>query len=152
LHDTCKEKPKTLFATHYHELNELAERHERIKNFNVATKEVDNRIIFLRKLMPGGSNQSFGIHVARMSGMPKEILDRAKSILTHLQAQSIEDHKAEQIKDIPVNAGEQLMIFDLVDEKIMEALNDLRDIDINTLTPIECMLKLKELTSLASKN
>ncbi len=168
LHDTCTEKPKTLFATHYHELNELAEKHDRIKNYNVATKEVDNRIIFLRKLLPGGSNQSFGIHVAEMSGMPKEILRRANQILLHLQTKSIEnddqdsqdfqdgqgsrDGRGKKLKDLPDDSGQQLMIFDLVDDKILEAINDLKDIDINTLTPIECMLKLKELSGLADEN
>ena len=158
LHDICKEKPKTLFATHYHELNELAEKHERIENYNVATKEVDNRIIFLRKLLPGGSNQSFGIHVAKMSGMPKEILERANQILTHLQTKSIEDDntgrketesKSEKLRHVP-DSNQQLMIFDMVDDKVMEAINELKDIDINTLTPIECMLKLKELSNLTN--
>ena len=153
LHDVSPVKPKTLFATHYHELNELAESHERIKNFNVATKEVDNKIIFLRKLMPGGSNQSFGIHVARMSGMPVEILKRAKQILTHLQSKSIENGSdKERLENLPANDTTQLMIFDLVNEEVMEAINELRNIDIDRLTPIECMIKLKELTTISDKN
>ena len=153
LHDVSIANPKTLFATHYHELNQLADNHERIKNFNVATKEIDNRIIFLRKLMPGGSNQSFGIHVAQMAGMPKEVLDRAQQILTHLQSQSIEEGDLQsKMKDVPEYDGHQMMIFDLVDEHVMEALNELKNIDLNTLTPIECMLELKKLRDMANKN
>ena len=154
LHDINQDRPKTLFATHYHELNQLADRHERIKNYNVATKEIDNKIIFLRKLMPGGSNQSFGIHVARMSGMPQEVLNRATEILSHLQSKSIEgDYDTqEKVKDIPDYEGHQMMIFDLVDEDVMAAIHELKKIDLNTLTPIECMLKLKHLTELADKN
>lgn len=153
LHDVSSANPKTLFATHYHELNQLADNHERIKNFNVATKEIDNRIIFLRKLMPGGSNQSFGIHVAQMAGMPKEVLVRAQQILTHLQSQSIEEGDLQsKMKDVPEYDGRQMMIFDLVDEHVMEALNELKNIDLNTLTPIECMLELKKLRDMANKN
>jgi len=153
LHDVSPAKPKTLFATHYHELNELTESHDRIKNYNVATKEVDDRIIFLRKLLPGGSNQSFGIHVAQMSGMPSEILTRANQILSHLQSKSIESgENQKKLNDLPANESSQLMIFDMVDEEVLEALNELKSLDINTLTPIECMLKLKELSILADKN
>ena len=96
--------------------------------------------------MPGGSNQSFGIHVARMSGMPDEILQRANQILLHLQSQSIENEKDKVLNNLPENdSKEQLLVFDMVDDNVMEVLNELKDIDINTLTPIECMLKLKEL-------
>jgi len=154
LHDVTEAKPKTLFATHYHELNQLAEKHERIKNYNVATKEIDNKIIFLRKLMPGGSNQSFGIHVARMSGMPKEVLNRAQQILSHLQTKSIDDEydMNKKMMNVPKNDTHQMMIFDLVDEHVMQALNELKNIDINTLTPIECMLELKKLRDMANNN
>ena len=154
LHDISTAQPKTLFATHYHELNQLAEKHPRIKNYNVATREVDNKIIFLRKLMAGGSNQSFGIHVARMSGMPIEVLSRAEQILAHLQTKSIEEPEEikKRISELPSADSHQMMIFDLVDDDIMEALHELKEIDLNTLTPIECMLELKRIRDLANKN
>lgn len=154
LHDVSDLRPKTLFATHYHELNQLADKHERIKNYNVATREVDKKIIFLRKLKPGGSNQSFGIHVAKMSGMPREVLKRATEILAHLQTKSIDDadNPENKMTSLPKHESQQMMIFDLVDEHVMEALHELKSIDLNTLTPIECMLELKKLRDMANKN
>ena len=146
LHDNGQAAPKTLFATHYHELNELANKFDRIKNFQVSTKEVGQQVIFLRKLIEGGSNHSFGIHVARMAGMPRTIVERAASILTTLEQKSIENNELEEkIKSIPTQAY-QLNIFEKETDpalaKIKEAILDL---DINGMTPIDCMLKLNEL-------
>ena len=152
LHSNGSTQPKTLFATHYHELNELANKFPRVKNFNVATKEVGQKVVFLRKLVEGGSHHSFGIHVAKMAGMPRSIIERAANILVQLEQKSIDQDaekgmvnaKKPETSQISTDAY-QLSIFETVDEtagKIKEALLDL---DINTLTPIECMMKLNEL-------
>lgn len=149
LHDNPVYKPKTLFATHYHELNELAERHPRIRNYYVATKELGQKVIFLRKLTPGGSQHSFGIHVAKMAGMPKVVVDRAKEILEHLEEKSIEsnDKSSQKIKKklekLPQHY--QLSIFNSSDPVATEIKNALLSLDLNGLTPIDCMMKLHEL-------
>jgi DNA mismatch repair protein MutS len=138
-------KPKTLFATHYHELNELANKLPRIKNYNVATKEVGNKVIFLRKLQEGGTRHSFGIHVAKMAGMPKPIVDRAGTILKDLDQKHISDDSlCNKVKKIS-NPGYQLSIFEFNDRAAAEASNLLEKIDINTLTPVESLMKLNEL-------
>ena len=144
-------RPKTLFATHYHELNELANKFSRIKNFNIATKEVGQKVIFLRKLIEGGSHHSFGIHVAKMAGMPRSIVERAASILTTLEQKSIENNELEEkIKSIPTNPdnyrGYQLNIFEKeADPALAKIKEAILDLDINGMTPIDCMLKLNEL-------
>jgi DNA mismatch repair protein MutS len=156
LHNNGTARPKTLFATHYHELNELANKFERIKNFNIATREVGQKVIFLRKLVPGGSQHSFGIHVAKMAGMPRTIVERAAHILTQLEQKSInnEENGAVEVQAARPDTGKistetlQLSIFETVDPtagKIKEALTDL---NINNMTPIECMMKLNELKGL----
>lgn len=141
-------KPKTLFATHYHELSQLADKYENIANYNVATKEVGERIIFLRKLVKGSSNQSFGIQVAMMSGLPREIILRAGSILSSLQENSVEhDSKNKQTLsslEKTQSRTQQLSMFSPKPE-LLTIENDLRSLDINALTPIECMIKLNEL-------
>ncbi len=146
-------RPKTLFATHYHELNELAHKFNRIKNFNIATKEIGQKVLFLRKLVPGGSHHSFGIHVAHMAGMPRSIVERATHILSQLEQKSIDNDKAsvdgvtaakpatEQIA--PENY--QLSIFETVDPVAGKLKENLVDLNINNMTPIECMMKLNEL-------
>jgi len=142
--------PKTLFATHYHELNELAEKYPRIKNYNVATKEIGNKVIFLRKLTEGGCEHSFGIHVAAMAGMPKDIIARAMEILSDLEKKSIQPdgEKSSSARDAARNIipnNYQLSLFDTIDptaEKLKEAILEL---DLNAMTPIECMLKMHEL-------
>ena len=146
LHDNGQAAPKTLFATHYHELNELANKFDRIKNFQVSTKEVGQQVIFLRKLIEGGSNHSFGIHVARMAGMPRSIVERAASILTTLEQKSIENNELEEkIKSIPTQAY-QLNIFETgADPELAKVKEAILDLDINGMTPIDCMLKLNEL-------
>lgn len=146
-------RPKTLFATHYHELNELAHKFNRIKNFNIATKEIGQKVLFLRKLVPGGSHHSFGIHVAHMAGMPRSIVERATHILSQLEQKSIDNDKGaadgvkvakpamEQIS--PENY--QLSIFETVDPVAGKLKENLVDLNINNMTPIECMMKLNEL-------
>ena len=154
LHSNGVARPKTLFATHYHELNELANKFSRIKNFNIATREVGQKVIFLRKLVPGGSEHSFGIHVAKMAGMPRSIVERAAHILTQLEQKFIDNGEAASADGIRADKPQtqnistesiQLSIFETVDPtagKIKEALLDL---DLNSMTPIDCMMKLNEL-------
>jgi DNA mismatch repair protein MutS len=143
-------RPKTLFATHYHELNELAEKYNRIKNYNVTTREVGNKVIFLRKLVEGGCEHSFGIHVAAMAGMPREIISRAMEILEELEQKSIQSGNNElkptkvKTKNIVPN-NFQLSLFDAVDPVAGQLKEALSTLDLNTMTPIECMLKLHEL-------
>lgn len=145
LHNHPTARAKTLFATHYHELNELTNSFSRIKNYNVSVKEVGNRVIFLRKLVPGGSEHSFGIHVARLAGMPAKLIQRATEILKRLEQ---ERTGGEQIKDSLKKVQKQayqLQMFSIEDpvlEKIRDMLNNL---DVNTLTPVEALMKLDEI-------
>ncbi|RFS17678.1 DNA mismatch repair protein MutS [Emticicia sp. C21] len=147
LHNHPKSKPWTLFATHYHELNQLTEDFARIKNFNVAVKEVDNKVVFLRKLQEGGSEHSFGIHVAQMAGMPQSVVLRANEILHHLEQDHIKEDNKEKIQQAPKN-NIQLSFFEPQDPKLEELKNKLKAIDVNTLSPIEALLKLNELVKL----
>ncbi len=150
LHHNSIAHPKTLFATHYHELNELANKFPRIKNFNISTKEVGNRVIFLRKLTEGGSKHSFGIHVAQMAGMPKDIVLRANSILKQLEQKSIDNNQiAPTLKQQPTEPY-QLSFFAMDDPIAKELKEQLEAIDINSLTPMECMLKLNDMKNLLS--
>jgi DNA mismatch repair protein MutS len=154
LHEFPKAKAKTLFATHYHELNEMTNSYSRIKNFNVSVKEVGTQILFMRKLVPGGSNHSFGIHVAKLAGMPKEVLSRAEQILGTLE----KDHQMSETK--PSNGKKsskkvvkseehmQLSFFQLNDPVLEQIREELVTIDINTLTPVEALLKLNEIKKL----
>ncbi|HMU46260.1 MAG TPA: DNA mismatch repair protein MutS [Chitinophagaceae bacterium] len=145
-------RPKTLFATHYHELNELEERLPRVKNYHITNKEVANKIIFLRKLAPGGSTHSFGIHVAKMAGMPVSLIDRANDILKHLEKKHVQevdpqisaDNLSDKVKTIS-SPQMQLSIFDAHSETFGEIRKLLEDIDINRLTPVEALLKLQEI-------
>jgi len=150
LHENNIANPKTLFATHYHELNELAEKFERIQNYHVATKESGNRVIFLRKLEKGGSHHSFGIHVARMAGMPTEIVKRASTLLVQLEQKTITNGstKRELVSEaLAKTAAEelQLNIFEQGDPAASKVKEMLSILDLNSMTPIECMLKLNEL-------
>lgn len=147
LHNHPKHKPWTLFATHYHELNQLTEDFARIKNFNVAVKEVDNKMVFLRKLKEGGSEHSFGIHVAQMAGMPQSVVLRANEILHHLEQDHIKEDNKEKLQQAPKN-NVQLSFFEPQDPKLEELKNKLKAIDVNTLSPIEALLKLNELVKL----
>jgi DNA mismatch repair protein MutS len=145
LHDMTPHRPKTLFATHYHELNELENTHARVKNFHITNKEVGNKIIFLRKLAPGGSRHSFGIHVAKIAGMPPQLIDRANEILSQLESQHIEA-PMEQITSKPQKV--QLSIFDAHSDTFQEIREKLDTVDINRLTPVEALLKLSEIKAL----
>ncbi len=147
--------PKTLFATHYHELNELENKFERIKNYHITNKEVGNKIIFLRKLAPGGSVHSFGIHVARMAGMPPQLIDRANEILLQLEKKNEGEYEKgdvhspdmkQKIKEIAMPKM-QLNIFDAHSLTFEEIRNILDTVDINRLTPVEALLKLQEIKS-----
>ncbi|MBT8191670.1 MAG: DNA mismatch repair protein MutS [Bacteroidia bacterium] len=148
LHDDGHLRPKTLFATHYHELNQLAESFERIKNYNVATKEVEDKVIFLRKLVPGSCESSFGIHVAQMAGMPSSLVKNANALLRELESKSVHQKSEIQsaIQDHQTSSSFQLDIFDKGDSEWLEIKAELEKLDIQSMTPIECMLKLKELS------
>jgi DNA mismatch repair protein MutS len=157
-------RPKTLFATHYHELNDMAEIFPRIRNANVAVREADGKVLFLRKLVPGGSDRSFGIHVARMAGMPKAVVERAERVLKHLekahagnlgeQAPAEEEDAERSPKAAKVPLGSlgrepQLSFFQL-DDPALEAIRDeLQEVDINNLTPVEALMKLSEIKRMA---
>jgi len=153
-------KPKTLFATHYHELNELEEKFPGVKNYHITNKEAGNKIIFLRKLARGGSTHSFGIHVAKMAGMPAALVERANEILKHLETQHVDEgqetgnpasagstSQKEKIKNISLPQL-QLSIFDAHTETFEEIRRILEGIDINRLTPVEALLKLQEIKNL----
>lgn len=145
LHTHPSARPRTLFATHYHELNELAGSMSRIRNFNVSVKEVANKVIFLRKLVPGGSEHSFGIHVAKMAGMPPRLISRANEILKKLEidrteGQSIKD----SIKKVQ-NQAYQLQMFSVEDPVLVKVRDTLNNLDVNILTPVEALLKLDEI-------
>ncbi|GAA0877413.1 DNA mismatch repair protein MutS [Algoriphagus jejuensis] len=143
LHSHPSFKAKTLFATHYHELNQLSEDFPRIKNFNVAVKEVGNKVIFMRKLKEGGSEHSFGIHVAQMAGMPNPVVLRAAEIMGHLEKDKAMNESKESFKTVPKN-NFQLSLFEM-DPKFSEAKQLLDQIDINAISPIEALLKLHEI-------
>ena len=159
LHNS-KARPKVMFATHYHELIEMEEQYERIKNYHVSVKEIDGRVIFLRKLLPGGSEHSFGIHVARLAGMPPQVVNRADAMLQVLEAKNgrsaKEGEKSEkpQIKGKKNDsaAGYQLSFIQLDDPTLLEIKDRILDIDIDTLTPIEALLKLNEIKKIVGKN
>ncbi|MVM28594.1 DNA mismatch repair protein MutS [Spirosoma sp. HMF4905] len=146
LHTKTDCRPKTLFATHYHELNDLATDNPRIKNYNVAVKELGNKVIFLRKLKEGGSEHSFGIHVAQMAGMPAQIVSRANEILKQLESSHNRETNKENIRQaVPQERELALRIIESGDPKTEAIKEKLRAIDVNRLTPIEALLKLNEL-------
>ncbi len=156
IHNQPRNRAKTLFATHYHELNDMTTFFPRIKNYNVSVKESGNKIIFLRKLAEGGSEHSFGIHVARMAGMPKFVVERANEILKKLEKEhEFEFADSEEMvmngneKPNPKNSGEmQLSFFQLNDPLLQQIKEDILKTDINTLTPVEALLKLNEIKKL----
>lgn len=157
LHNNGSARPKTLFATHYHELNELANKFERIKNYHISTKELGKKVIFLRKLAEGGSEHSFGIHVARMAGMPKEVLNRAGEILHQLEAQRVENNEkgdslSAKLEQVQATQPMQLSFFDAAPDPRVEQLQSyLDDLDLNRMTPIESMLKLLEIKKMMAE-
>ncbi len=145
LHEHPKAKAKTLFATHYHELNDMTNVFKRIKNYNVSVKEIKNKIIFLRKLVQGGSNHSFGIHVAKMAGMPNKMIGRANEVLKQLENSHVGNGSAKKVKtEIDVD-DMQLSFFQLDDPVLEQIKEELINIDINTLTPVEALMKLNEI-------
>ncbi|MFD1257583.1 DNA mismatch repair protein MutS [Mucilaginibacter terrae] len=145
LHNHPSAKAKTLFATHYHELNELTNMFGRVKNYNVTVKEVGNQIIFLRKLVPGGSEHSFGIHVAKLAGMPPKVLARAHEILKKLEAERTGgENIKESIKKVQKQAL-QLQMFSIDDPVLVKIRDMLNNLDVNTLTPVEALMKLDEI-------
>lgn len=147
IHEHPKAKARTLFATHYHELNEMEKSFKRIKNYNVSVKEVDNKVIFLRKLERGGSEHSFGIHVAKMAGMPKSIVKRANTILKQLES----DNRQQGISGKPLTevsenrSGMQLSFFQLDDPILCQIRDEILNLDVNNLTPIEALNKLNDI-------
>ena len=142
-------RAKTLFATHYHELNEMTESFSRIKNYNVAVKELKDNVLFLRTLVAGGSQHSFGIHVAKMAGMPQAVLQRSKKILKQLEKSHSGDELTAKVKDL--NTEMQLSFFNL-DDPLLEALKtDILDTDIDRLTPVEALMKLNEIKRMLTK-
>ncbi len=149
LHEHAYAKAKTLFATHYHELNEMEGAFPRVKNYNVSIKEVGNKVIFLRKLVRGGSNHSFGIHVAGMAGMPKSVIKRAEQILTKLEGGKEKENLAKPLEEIGENReGMQLSFFQLDDPVLKQIRDEIIGLDVNNLTPIEALNKLNEIKKL----
>jgi len=153
LHNHPKFRPKTLFATHYHELNELSKEMERIRNFHVTVKEMQGKVIFLRKLAPGGAAHSFGIHVAQMAGMPQPIVLRANEIMQHLEenrrTQTEEERKT--LQNLPKAQQYQLSIFEQVPQGLQEVGKMLDELDVNALSPIDALLKLNDLKNKLKK-
>ena len=147
LHES-KFKAKTLFATHYHELNEMTSTFKRIKNFNVSVKEIGDKILFLRKLVEGGSNHSFGIHVAQLAGMPKTVVRRASEVLGQLEHTKTNDQLSTKAKKVAKDAAMQLSFFQLDDPLLGQIRDEISKIDINTLTPVEALMKLNEIKKL----
>ena len=142
---------KTLFATHYHELNEMTETFPRIKNYNVSVKELKDNVLFLRKLVPGGSHHSFGIHVAKMAGMPQAVLQRANKILKRLEKSHASEELTEEMKAVSKEEM-QLSFFKLDDPLLEELREEILDIDIDTLTPVEALMKLNEIRRMLQRN
>lgn len=146
IHEHSSARAKTLFATHYHELNEMERSFKRIKNYNVSVKEVGNKVVFLRKLVPGGSAHSFGIHVAKMAGMPKSIVQRADKILKQLETENRQDGIVKPVKEIASGAeGYQLSFFQLDDPVLSRVRDEIKNLDVNNLTPLEALNKLSEI-------
>ena len=152
LHDNTKGHPRTLFATHYHELNEIAKSLSRVHNYNVSVKEMGNQVVFLRKLVPGGSEHSFGIHVARMAGMPPTIVRRADQVLKELEANSDKEVSRPNVSDLnATKEGAQLTFFQLDDPVLRQIRDRFINLDINNLTPIEALNMLNDIQKLVKE-
>jgi len=151
LHENPLARPKTLFATHYHELNEIANSRDRIHNFHVAVKESGNKILFLRKLTPGGSEHSFGIHVARMAGMPSAIIEKAEKLLANLESKDLEGGAQSNNRMKSQSDNIQLSFFKLDDPVLESIREEILATDLNTLTPVEAMIKLNDIKKLIIK-
>ncbi len=148
LHEHPAYKPRVLFATHYHELNEMARSFQRIKNYHIAVKEVQNKILFLRKFKPGGSEHSFGIHVARMAGMPRIVVERAEQLLSRLEDSHADQKLAGKSTTKISDKDYQLSFIQLNDPLLEQIKNDILNTDVNTLTPVEALMKLNEIKKL----
>ncbi|HQB69236.1 MAG TPA: DNA mismatch repair protein MutS, partial [Paludibacteraceae bacterium] len=146
IHERPNCQPKTLFATHYHELNEMEKSYSRIKNYNVSVKELEKKVIFLRKLVRGGSQHSFGIHVAKMAGMPKSVVNRADEILAQLETDNRQSVVAgKNLEQVSQREGMQLSFFQLDDPVLVQIRDEIKNADLNNLTPIEALNKLNEI-------
>lgn len=147
LHENPKYRAKTLFATHYHELNEMERTFKKIKNYNVSVKEIDNKVVFLRKLVKGGSNHSFGIQVGRMAGLPQSVIKRASEILKQLENDRDKDNQIQKHVETIASEreGMQLSFFQLEDPILMQIRDEIAGLDINSLTPLEALNKLNEI-------
>jgi DNA mismatch repair protein MutS len=151
LHNQPVARAKTLFATHYHELNDMTETLPRIKNYNVSVKELENKVLFLRKLVPGGSEHSFGIHVAKMAGMPQKVIKRANEILARLE----KSHSGQELTNTTLKNSKddlQLSFFQLDDPLLEQIRDEIVNIDINALTPVEALMKLNDIKKFLVKN
>lgn len=152
IHEHPKARARTLFATHYHELNEMEKSFPRIRNFNVTVKDAGSKVIFLRKLVRGGSNHSFGIHVAQMAGMPKSVVTRAAEILKQLEKTNRKDLPVKKVKDLAeTREGFQLSFFQLDDPVLKQIRDEIKNLDTNNLTPIEALNKLDEIKKIIGK-
>ena len=150
IHEHPKARPKTLFATHYHELNEMTKSFKRCKNFNVSVREIDNKVIFMRKLVSGGSNHSFGIHVAQMAGMPKSVIKRAEDILKELESANRKGQLSKPVGSLAKHReGYQLSFFQLDDPVLKQIRDQIANLDVNNLTPMEALNKLNEIKKIA---
>jgi DNA mismatch repair protein MutS len=146
IHEHASHQARTLFATHYHELNEMEKSFSRIKNHHITVKEAGGKVIFLRKLAPGGSEHSFGIHVARLAGMPKSVLNRAEQVLASLENQSSRENISKPLSGLAeTRSGYQLSLFQLDDPVLSSIRDEIKNVDINNLTPIEALNKLNEI-------
>ena len=142
-------RAKTLFATHYHELNEMTETFSRIKNYNVAVKELKDKVLFLRTLVEGGSEHSFGIHVAKMAGMPQQVIQRANKILKQLEKSHSSDELTDKVKTLDNDL--QLSFFNLDDPLLEQIRDEIVNLDIDTLTPVEALMKLNDIKRMLSR-
>ena len=145
IHEYGDAHPKTLFATHYHELNEMEKSFKRVVNYNVSVKEIDGKVVFMRKLARGGSEHSFGIHVAKLAGMPRSIVDRANEVLKHLESESRGDSVGKNLADMSHADGMQLSFFQLDDPVLSQVRDEIVGIDINNLTPMAALNKLHDI-------
>lgn len=148
LHEHRKFHPKTLFATHYHELNEMEKSFKRISNYNVSVKEIDGKVVFLRKLVKGGSEHSFGIHVAKLAGLPQTIVKRANEVLKQLESANTREGINKSLSNIGESKGVQLSFFQLDDPVLSQVRDEILNIDINNLTPMEALNKLNDIKAI----
>lgn len=151
IHEHPVFKPKVLFATHYHEINEMAATFARIRNFHVSVKEIGNKVIFMRKLLPGGSEHSFGIHVAKMAGMPGEVIGRANEVLSSLEKAHHNKELTSREKKKKIQPNYQLSFIQLDDPLLLQIKEDILNTDINTLTPVEALMKLNQIKKMLGK-